>query len=534
MRGKPLTTLISLLILCVALQGAGPLLSAQAASPAPEQFDQLLAPVALYPDALLSQITTASTNPQEILDVNAWLQANPGLTGTALTDAAEKQGFDPAFIALVNFPQVLDMMAQHIDDYAAVGQAFSADQESVTASIQRLRSQAYDSGALRTTEQQKVEVQQSTGQTIYVIQPANPTVVYVPQYDPTIVYVRPAPGAVVATPVIGFYAGIGIGALIVDNRPWGWGGWGWNWGARRAYYNQRYWNGWGNPYRPPYYSYRPRPIVWANRPGYRGNWGYRPPHYRAPNYPAPRPGRPANPPGGHHPTPGKPAHRKPNTPGKPGSPIPGKPTPGPEKPSKPETPNQPRPGQPTTPGGNKPTRPDQPSGQPGRPQQPGSNKPGPNQPSPNQPGSNPTKPSQSTGGSRPARSGQPGKPQQPGSSQPGSKQPDSKQPRSNRPSQHSRPGLAENSRRARLNRQDGRTNLTHPTNPSRTNRSRTAGQRRGEAVQHSAGGLAASKPDSPTLVRNKSGAALCPHPIPFHALPTLPIDLPPSRSFDVC
>ena len=445
MRGKPLSILISLLILCVALQGAGPLLSAQATSPAPEELDQLLAPVALYPDALLSQITTASTNPQEILDVNAWLQANPGLTGAALTDAAEKQGFDPAFIALVNFPQVLDMMAQHIDDYAAVGQAFSADQESVTASIQRLRSQAYNSGALRTTEQQKVEVQQSTGQTIYVIQPANPTVVYVPQYDPTIVYVRPAPGAVVATPVIGFYAGIGIGALIVDNRPWGWGGWGWNWGARRAYYNHGYWNGWGNPYRPPYYSYRPRPIVWANRPGYRGNWGYRPPHYRAPNYPSPRPGRPANPPGGHHPTPGKPTHRKPNTPGKPGSPIPGKPTPRPGKPSKPGTPNQPnqpRPGQPTTPGGNKPTRPDQPSVQPGRPQQPGSNKPGsnrpgPNQPSPNQPGSNPTKPGQSTGGSRPARpnqpSGRPGKPHQPGSSQPGSKQPDSKQPRSNQP-----------------------------------------------------------------------------------------------------
>jgi len=271
MRGKPLSILISLLIVCVALQGAVPLLSAQGASPAPEELDQLLAPVALYPDALLSQITTASTNPQEILDVNAWLQANPGLAGTALTDAAEKQGFDPAFIALVNFPQVLDMMAQHVDDYAAVGQAFSADQGSVTASIQRLRAQAYDSGALRTTEQQKVEVQQSAGQTIYVIQPTNPTVVYVPQYDPTIVYVRPAPGAVVATPVIGFYAGIGIGTLIVDNRPWGWGGWGWNWGARRAYYNHGYWSGWGNPYRAPHYWYHPRPVVWANRPGYRGN-----------------------------------------------------------------------------------------------------------------------------------------------------------------------------------------------------------------------------------------------------------------------
>ena len=424
MRGKPFSILISLLILCVALQGAGPLLSAQAASTAPEELDQLLAPVALYPDALLSQITTASTNPQEILDVNAWLQANPGLTGTALTDAAEKQGFDPAFIALVNFPQVLDMMAQHIDDYAAVGQAFSADQGSVTASIQRLRAQAYDSGALRTTEQQKVEVQQSPGQTIYVIQPANPTVVYVPQYDPTIVYVRPAPGAVVATPVIGFYAGIGIGTLMVDNRSWGWGGWGWNWGARQAYYNHGYWSGWGNPYRAPHSWYHPRPVVWANRPGYRGNWGYRPPHYRPPSRPVPpRTGRPANSPGGHHPSPGKPvppkpgAPEKPSTPGKPVSPSPGYPAPSrpsgrPGAPGTPRNPdqNQPRAGQgttpskPMTPGGNRPTRSQAPSVQPAKPsapQQPGTNQPRPGRPAapagnqrtrPNQPSVHPVKP----------------------------------------------------------------------------------------------------------------------------------------------
>jgi hypothetical protein len=83
----------------------GPLLSDQTIAPTPQQLDQLLAPVALYPDSLLAQITTASTNPQEILDVDNWLQQNPGHTGTALTDAAEKQGFDPAFIALTNFPQ---------------------------------------------------------------------------------------------------------------------------------------------------------------------------------------------------------------------------------------------------------------------------------------------------------------------------------------------------------------------------------------------------------------------------------------------
>lgn len=438
MRGKPLSILMSLLILFVALQGAAPLLSAQAASPVPEELDQLLAPVALYSDALLSQITTASTNPQEILDVNAWLRANPGLTGTSLTDAAEKQGFDPAFIALVNFPQVLDMMAQHIDDYAAVGQAFSADQGSVTASIQRLRAQAYGSGALRTTEQQKVEVQQSAGQTIYVIQPANPTIVYVPQYDPTVVYVRPAPGAVVARPVIGFYAGIGIGTLFVDNRPWGWGGWGWNWGARRAYYNHGYWSAWGNPYRAPHYWYHPRPVVWANRPGYRGNWGYRPPHYRPPSNPAPRPRRPNNLPG--RPVSGKPVPpaktgtpEKPSTPGRPVSPSPGYPTPGrpsgrPGAPGTPRNPdqNQSKPGQgtmpsqPTTPGGNRPTRPQPPSVQPPKPatpQQPGTNQPRSNQPRPGRPaapaGNQRTRPNQPS-----APPVKPDLPQQPNSGQP--------------------------------------------------------------------------------------------------------------------
>jgi uncharacterized protein DUF3300 len=107
-----------LLIALLALQDV-PVLSAQAALPAPEQLDQLLAPIGLYPDALLSQIVTASTNPQEILDVHAWLQENAGLEGSAL--AAVKQGSDPAFIALVNFPSVLAMRAQHIDDYATIG-----------------------------------------------------------------------------------------------------------------------------------------------------------------------------------------------------------------------------------------------------------------------------------------------------------------------------------------------------------------------------------------------------------------------------
>src|SRR5579862_6389811 len=163
-----------IVILSLLLVQLPPNLFAQSAPLSAEQLDQLLAPVALYPDSLLAQITTASTNPQEILDVDNWLQQNSGLKGTALTDAAQQQGFDPAFIALVNFPQVLDMMAQHVDDYAAIGEAFTADQAAVSASVQRLRAQAYASGALRSSPQQRVEIQQPAGQPIYVIQPAAP------------------------------------------------------------------------------------------------------------------------------------------------------------------------------------------------------------------------------------------------------------------------------------------------------------------------------------------------------------------------
>ena len=261
------------------LQAFEPRLFAQTAPPTPQQLDQLLSPIALYPDSLLSQIMTASTNPQEVLDVDNWLSQNPGLSGTALTDAAQQQGFDPAFLALVNFPQVLEMMAQHIDDYAAIGEAFSSNQDAVTDSIQRLRAQAYAAGTLRSNTQQTVEVQQVPGRTIYAIQPANPQVVYVPQYDPTVVYARPRSGMLVPS-LITFGAGIGIGMLLASNQPWGWGGWGWNWGARRASYNHAAWAGWQRPYRSPRTWYRGRPVVWSHRPGYGGNWSYRPPNYR--------------------------------------------------------------------------------------------------------------------------------------------------------------------------------------------------------------------------------------------------------------
>src|SRR5271155_891950 len=303
MQSKPSLPAVLLLIGLLLFQGLAPDLQAQGPPPpTPQELDQLLAPIALYPDSLLAQITTASTNPQEILDVNNWLAQNRNLTLSQLTAAAQQQGFDPAFIALVGFPQVLEMMAENIDDYAAIGAAVMANQDEVSASIQRLRTQAYASGALRSSPQQMVDVQQNAGQPIYVIQPANPQVVYLPQYDPTVVYTGGAgPG------LITFGIAIGITALLVS-QPWGWGGWGWNWGGRRIYYNRGPWGGWGGGYRPPRYSYRPRPVMYNRRPGFGGNWGYRPPNYRPPrpNYrpgtkPGFRPGRPVSGPGNRPP-----------------------------------------------------------------------------------------------------------------------------------------------------------------------------------------------------------------------------------------
>jgi hypothetical protein len=369
MRRNPSIFSAFLLIGLLLLPGFAPILEAQTAPPPPptaQQLDQLLAPIALYPDALLAQITTASTNPQEILDVTNWLAQNPSLTGPALTEAAQKQGYDPAFLALVTFPNVLQMMADHIDDYAAIGQAVTANQTEVAASIQRLRSQAYASGALRSNQQQKVEVQQVSNQPIYVIQPANPQVVYVPQYNPTVVYVAPSTSTVVATSLITFGIGIGIGALVYSNQPWGWGGWGWGWGHGGVYYNRGPWGGvWVGGYRPPSVWYHPRPPYYAGYPGYGGNWGYRPPNYRPP-YPSQRP---VYRPPGHYP--GNPGYRPPvNNPGyRPPTNNPGYRPPA--NGNRPPTTQPVRPGYPSTrpttpPNGTRPT-PGQPSVQPTRP-----------------------------------------------------------------------------------------------------------------------------------------------------------------------
>jgi Protein of unknown function (DUF3300) len=269
--------------------------------PTGEQLTQLLAPIALYPDTLLAQICAASTDPQQIIDANNWLKQNTNLQGAALTDAAQKKGFDPAFISLVTFPAVLDTMAINVDDYAVLGAAFKADQKSVMAAIQVLRQQAYASGALDTNQYQKVSVEQQNGAQVVVVQPVNPQVVYVPVYQPQQVFVSaPSQSDVVAASLLSFGVGVAIGALINNNQPYYWGGWGWGWGGGGMYYQRNVFVV-NNHYRSPYPPYRPRPPIY-NRPGYPG-YGRPPPNWnQRPGYRPPPPGyRPPSNGGGYRP-----------------------------------------------------------------------------------------------------------------------------------------------------------------------------------------------------------------------------------------
>ena len=205
-----------------------------------EELDQMLAPIALYPDPLLAQVLMASTYPLEVVQASRWAKQNKDLKGDALTAALERQEWDPSVKSLVNFPQVLDMMSDKLDWTQKLGDAFLADEKAVSETIQKLRAKADTQGNLKTTEQQTVIVEKETQ--IIRIEPANPQVVYVPTYNPTVVYGTwwwPSyppyywppppyyyPGGAVAAGVIGFGLGVAVGAA------WGyaWGGWNWRGG----------------------------------------------------------------------------------------------------------------------------------------------------------------------------------------------------------------------------------------------------------------------------------------------------------------
>src|SRR5262249_3375241 len=179
------------------------------------ELDNLLAPIALYPDPLLAQVLPAATFVDQITQAAAWLRANNDPA------QANNQPWDTSVKALAGFPDVLFMMNSQLDWTTALGQAYVAQPGDVSASIQRLRQQARDSGALTSTPQQTVADQQG-----YVtIMPTQPSVVYVPQYDPAYVY-GPSTGALVASSLLSFGAGVALGSWWNNswNRGWNWGG----------------------------------------------------------------------------------------------------------------------------------------------------------------------------------------------------------------------------------------------------------------------------------------------------------------------
>jgi hypothetical protein len=240
----------------------------------PEQLDSLVAPIALYPDSLLSQVLVASTYPLELVEANQWLTQNAGLQGAARVQAAQQQSWDPSIQALVPFPDVVKRLTSDIRWTTDLGNAFLAQQADVMAAVQRMRARARDNGKLVDTPQERVVMDNQNGQSAIEIQPTDPQVVYVPVYNPA--YFWGAPPPFYPWPGL-YYPGIGVG--------WGWGGgiqlgfffggccgWGgWGWGPN--------WFG-GGIYVNNYFFHRYAFHEYGGGVGFRGNsaWVHDPAH----------------------------------------------------------------------------------------------------------------------------------------------------------------------------------------------------------------------------------------------------------------
>ena len=234
--------LLFAIVLCMSLGAA----QAQDATFSEEQLDQMMAPIALYPDSLLAQILMASTYPADVAEAVQWSKDNPDQDGDAAVEAVQDKTWDPSVMSLVAFPQVLAMMGEQPDWVQNVGDAFLAESETVMDTVQNLRSKAKAEGNLETTEQQKVIVEEPSStetatstETIIIIEPADPQIVYVPYYNPTIVYgvwwwprytpwyYRPYGYGFGSAVVRGIGFGIGIG---ITRSLWG----GCHWGRGRG------------------------------------------------------------------------------------------------------------------------------------------------------------------------------------------------------------------------------------------------------------------------------------------------------------
>jgi hypothetical protein len=238
--------LAAVLSLAVALPGWA---QGEAPTYSKEQLDQLLAPIALYPDSLLTQVLMAATYPAQVSEAVSWSASHPNDKGDAAVTKAESQGWEPAVTSLVAFPQVLATMGQKPEWVQDLGDAFLAQPNDTMDAVQRLRKAAQAAGQLKSNEQQKVVVQNPTPQqTVIVIEPAQPQVVYVPMYNPTVVYgawpypsyppyyIPPPPGYYVGNALL---TGMAFGAgLAITNSLWG----GYNWGRNDVNINVNRYN----------------------------------------------------------------------------------------------------------------------------------------------------------------------------------------------------------------------------------------------------------------------------------------------------
>jgi len=206
----------------------------------PEQLQQLVAPIALYPDSLVAQILAASTFPEQVVEADRWVQAHLDLKGDALGQAVDQQPWDPSVKALAPFPSVLGNMDKNLSWTSSLGDAYYNQEQDVMDAVQVMRQKAEDAGNLKSTPQQTVTTQDST----ISIQPANPDTVYIPAYDPWLVYGGPIgpwpgwypyPGIWFGGPYLSFGLGFGIG--FYGGYGWGWGHWGFDWHNHYAIYN---------------------------------------------------------------------------------------------------------------------------------------------------------------------------------------------------------------------------------------------------------------------------------------------------------
>ena len=222
--------------------------SGQPPAPAPQQssqeLQQLVAPIALYPDALVAQILAASTYPTQIVEAERWMQSHSNLKGEELAKEVDKQNWDPSVKAITQFPSVLENMDKNLSWTSSLGEAYISQPQDVSGAVQTLRQRARSAGHLNTTDQERVTTQ---GNTI-IIEPANPEVVYVPAYDPWLVYGAPIiaypgwypePGIFWGGPGLSFGIGFGIG--FFGGFGWGWHHWDYDWHGRRAFFDHHEW-----------------------------------------------------------------------------------------------------------------------------------------------------------------------------------------------------------------------------------------------------------------------------------------------------